>query len=424
MLEREEERELLARGARVAGTVIARDSTGGRSPSYHLSYAYEIGPVRHESRRSVSGAQYRGHAQGAAIEVVVDPHRPARSVLECERARIESPGAAWPLIGAGAGALAVGLWIWIATSRTRRLWLTGEETTADLTSTLPARFVYHAGSRRLERRAGAGPFVYDGERIVVLFDPARPERAMAVTPSMLPASRLEEALGLGERRLPEPPRADSRVWRKRIRPTAASVFAAILAVAAAGVAAVAGPQYVERREFVEQGVPREGRVVGRSTRHVEYASESGRGTFSISTGDMVRYPVGSAITVYRLGDRVRAAPELSTTGAGTALWIGAGLAAAAVAVALAGVRAYWRGRFLWRHGMEVHAAVVSDHTNKGQRHVTYRYAVGGRGGRGSRSFDAGLWPVGVEGPVAAVVVLVDPENVSRSRLVLTDEVEA
>jgi hypothetical protein len=129
--------------------------------------------------------------------------------------------------------------------------------------------------------------------------------------------------------------------------------------------------------------------------------------------------VGKTLAVYRHRGLVVAEPEVP----GMALPLGVILTGlpilAAVGVLAAAVSEARLARELWRFGKEVPADLISDHTQNQRREVVCRFASAGLIGVTRREFSAIRKPL--QGFRGEAVVLVDPRDPKKSRMLLADE---
>jgi hypothetical protein len=413
--------KLFETGQATKARVIGRDSVKSKnSASHYLSYQFTVEGRTYEARHGVAYVDWS--AEGTLVDAVYDPADPSRSYLRCERRRMESVVGEGIGIAIGAIVVVVALLIFRSTSTTRWLWLNGVETTADLSWGQRPKYTWPWEGRTYHATSVRGPALKDGARVAIVIDPGRPGRMTPVTADMVPAERLEEATEPVERRLPPPPRTENFAWRKSVRPTAAFVIAGVLVAVAGIVALVVTPLFYARWSTRADSVKREGLILEKTATSVTYEVDRRRATFGISRSEVADFPQGTTIPVYVMGERMESEYELSYRGP-TAGFIAALLIASlGVYVGLAGLREYWKARSLWVHGIEVHAAVTADHTNKGQRHVKYRFVRGRLEGRGGRSFPAlQTSPVEGGGEIETVVVLVDGEDGRRHRMVMRNE---
>ncbi len=407
-------------GERAQGHVIARDyTTSKNSKTYHLSYHFDVNGVGYEARHSVDSADYVG--EGSAVEVAYDALDPSISYLVRERGRRDSVAAEGIVALLGAAAAMIGVAIWMKTSKTRWLWLNGIEVRADASS-VSMRYRFQVAGQQVDVREFYGAWVVrDAGRAVLLADPDRPARVTPLTPQMLTADRLAEATEPSQRVLPAAPRAENAAWRGGIKTTGTWIGGAVLLVIGLLFSGCAVPIYQERAALQASARKTEGIVVERTPGKVTYVVEGQRLNLAIGPSHATKYGVGAKIPVYVRGRVVYAESRFSTSGPIAAMIAGGAFALLAVVVALAGLRAHWRGRVLWREGIEVHAAITHDSVNKGQRTVGYRFAHAGLQGGGSRQFPDSDAPPPGSAEIPTVVVLVDPLDARRSRLVLRSE---
>jgi hypothetical protein len=216
---------------------------------------------------------------------------------------------------------------------------------------------------------------------------------------------------------PRPRRTNLLVLTEAKQRRNAAVVTAVLALF---VACLVSPFVLERRRFLAEAVPAgQGRVTGRTRSSVEYVFDGARRMFESSGKSQVQWPVGKLVTVYRHQGFVVAEPEVP----GMRLPVGVILVAApivaAIVILMSALVEARLARRLWRFGKEVPAELISDHTQNQRREVVCRFSSAGLSGITRRDFAASRKPL--EGFRGELVVLVDPRDPKRSRMVLADE---
>lgn len=303
-------------------------------------------------------------------------------------------------------------------NRRLELWLQGIEMLADAKPGKAWTLTWTVDGRMQTGQSSQPLLLWDNGRVRILVDPMNPSR---MTPVGLEMVLLQESDGSPEEALPvlpPRPRAPSRCMDREIRKQ--RLGALLLCVLALLPSCVVMPMVLKRRNFLSEAVSAgPARIMGRTCVTVDYEFEGEHRAFEASGKAQSRWPIGTQLRVYRHQGRIVAEPELP----GMPVALGVVLAilsvASGVGILASAVSRERLARLLRRWGKEVSAEIISDCVQQGRRQVICRYSFAGKGGIARRDFAASRQPM--EGRRGEAVVLVDPRDPRRSRIVLADE---
>jgi hypothetical protein len=308
--------------------------------------------------------------------------------------------------------LIAGIWNTVAAHRKEQLMRSGVESLADVRV---GKGITLAWSTH-EQQIGAVVLLYEEGRARILVDPVQPGRMIPVTLEMIPLPALVASVGEIACRLPTTPRSGGpRLMREsggRVRTSMA------LVALAAGMAIVMGSMAAVREQFLAAATRVSGRVVAIDGANVLYEADGLRGQYRKGKSAP---KVGAVMFAWKRDGRVMTESELPGIAWPPAVVLPFMLALAGLVLLVASVIDLREARRLWSQGVEVDGRIVSRHVADGTEEVVYRFASRGLRGVGRRVFRSDRHPMAAGDPFKVVIVC-DPKDEKRSRIVLLDEV--